>query len=128
MMNTLRQTYENVSIATVTRYIIMTMALTMIFLAQGDIAMAARVSTEFHVGLQPMGLIMAAGVVVSIISHNRFWRIIGCVPYILFLVGVIIVAFKQSISFHIILVYAGYALQMILSIRNGDNNHVAAKS
>lgn len=121
-MKSLSAFLDTVSITSVTRYIIMTIALSMIFVSINDTALGARIARAFHIRLELMGGIIAAGVIVSIIARAKWIRLLGILPYGLFFVGVVIVAIQQSISLHLVLIYLGYGIQLLFTLRNGNNH------
>ena len=123
-MKTITTFFETVSITSVTYYIVMTIALSMLFVPGNDIAMAARISNSTHISLELMGIVIASGIVVSIINRKKWIKFLGIVPYLLFFAGVLGIAGEQGISLHVVLVYAGYGVQLLLTLRNG-NNHVS---
>lgn len=116
--------FETVSITSITYYIIMTIALSMIFVPNTDTALAARISRVTGIGVEFMGIVISLGIMLSIMSRAWWVRLIGISPYLLFFVGVCLVAVQQVISIHVVLIYAGYGVQLILTLRNG-NGHVA---
>lgn len=122
-MKKMTSLFETVSITSITYYIIMTIALSMMFVGQGDIAMAARISARYRISFAAMGLALAFGIALVILGRSRRWRFIGIVPYLLFLVGIVAVASIEHYSLHVVLVYVGYGVQLILALRNG-NHHV----
>ena len=123
-MKTITTFFETVSITSVTYYIVMTIALSMLFVPSTDTAFTARLSRVTGISVGAMGIIIASGIVVSIINRVKWIKFVGIAPYLLFFIGVCMVAIQQRAPLNVVLIYAGYGIQLLFTLRNG-NNHVS---
>lgn len=111
---------EHVSIPMVTRYIIVTLGLTMMIINDNGTAMAARTANQFSFNLQLIGAIITCSIIVSIFSDDRRIRVLGSIPFVAFTVLLCATVFIQQIPLHVSLLYVGYAVQLVLSSLKGN--------
>lgn len=97
------------SIAT---FFLFILGMNLIFPREGYTPMLAiRIADEFHISLAAMGLFILVGAFVAYSHLDPLWtRLLGQVPYWLFLFGCYFVTWKMNLAWQGVIIYTGYGL------------------